>query len=91
MVKLIYHYDLCSTHAVSTDHQLLHDNHDEDSDNVISAYYRQNCNSPGRILYTVSCYDCMEYYHCTCILSLFSSVIEDLMEEQNIPYLMEEQ
>ena len=39
---------------------------DSENDDVLSAYYRQNCNSSGRILYTVSCYNCGWYvYSCT--------------------------
>ena len=42
---------------------LPHLDDDDDDDDVISAYYRQTCNSPGRILYTVSCYNCSYCIH----------------------------
>ena len=53
-----YAIDLCNSHETSYQ---LHDpcnNNDDDSgdEDVTSAYYRQNCSNPGRILYTVSYY-----------------------------------
>ena len=49
---------LFNSHLTSN-HQPVHcDNSDDDeNDDVMSAYHRQNCSSPGRILYTVSYYE----------------------------------
>ena len=53
----------CSPFSDAMSHQQSlspfdHDDNMDDDDDGISAHYRQNCNSPGRILYTVSCYNC---------------------------------
>ena len=44
--------------VLCTSHGLCYDDDDDDDNNgdVMSVHYRQNCNSHGCILYTVSCY-----------------------------------
>ena len=65
-VTVIMH-DFFNSHITSKDHTpLLNDNDEDSDDNDMSSYYRQNCNSPGRILYTVSYYS--YYITATCIL-----------------------
>jgi len=44
-------------HSHDNQSPLPYNNNDDDSDDVKSVYYRQNCNSPGYILFTVSWYN----------------------------------
>ena len=58
--KFILFCVLCTSHGVLHHQPLLcYDDDDDDNndDDVMSAYCRQNYNSPGQILYTVSCYN----------------------------------